>query len=368
MTRVMRRMTDVIRLDDPPYLPTGPVRSYALRVSPGEFVRKAVGGNFRRREDRMALAIEAKNVIKQFQGAAEPALRDFSLAVPAGTLCALVGPDGAGKTTALRILATVSNSFSGSASVVGYDVRADPEAVRSRIGYMPQNFSLYPDLSVWENLLFFAELNGVPGGEREPRMRSMLEFAGLAPFRERRAGDLSGGMKKKLALACALVHDPQVLILDEPSTGVDPVSRRELWRILAGVVRRGVAALISTPYMDEAERCHRIGMLYRGKVLLLGTPEELLGGMPSRFLEVKASPRKAMRQIVTQIPGVLSWRPVGDRLRVETSGDGTQAESLRRNLERQFREQNLQVDILEEVKPMMEDLFVHMVGRQGKAP
>jgi len=314
----------------------------------------------------MDFAIEARNVVKKFRGAAEPALRDFSLAIPPGTLCGLVGPDGAGKTTALRILATVSNSFSGSATVAGYDVRANPESVRSRIGYMPQNFSLYPDLSVWENLSFFAELNGVPGERRRERMATMLEFTGLAPFHERRAGDLSGGMKKKLALACALVHDPQVLILDEPSTGVDPVSRRELWRILADVVRRGVTVLISTPYMDEAERCHRIGMLYQGKVLLLGTPEELIQRMPSRFLEVKASPRKAMREIVMQTPGILSWRPVGDRLRVETAENHGELEHIRQHLTEEFRGQGMTVEILEEVKPMMEDLFVHTVGVQER--
>ena len=314
----------------------------------------------------MEFAIEARNVVKKFRGADAPALRNFSLAIPPGTLCGLVGPDGAGKTTALRILATVSNSFAGSATVAGYDVRADPESVRSRIGYMPQNFSLYPDLSVWENLAFFAELNGVPKERRRERMKTMLEFTGLTPFYERRAGDLSGGMKKKLALACALVHEPQVLILDEPSTGVDPVSRRELWRILADVVRRGVTVLISTPYMDEAERCHRIGMLYQGSILLLGTPEELIGRMPSRFLEVKASPRKAMRQIVVQTPGILSWRPVGDRLRVETAENHGEMERIQNHLTDQFREQGMSVEILEEVKPMMEDLFVHTVGMQER--
>ncbi|MGB7538498.1 MAG: ABC transporter ATP-binding protein [Anaerolineales bacterium] len=315
----------------------------------------------------MEYAIAAKDVVKTFRGAAAPALRNFNLSVPSGTLCGLVGPDGSGKTTALRILATVTNSFSGSAFVAGYDVRTDPESVRSRIGYMPQNFSLYPDLSIWENLTFFTELNGVSHERRSERMASMLEFTGLAPFRERRAGDLSGGMKKKLALACALVHDPRILLLDEPSTGVDPVSRRELWRILADVVRRGVTVLISTPYMDEAERCHRIGMLYQGRVLLWGTPEELIGGMPSRFLEVKASPRKAMRQIVMRTPGILSWRPVGDRLRVETAENHSELERIRESLAEQFRAENMEVEILQEVKPMMEDLFVHTVGVQERA-
>jgi ABC-2 type transport system ATP-binding protein len=312
----------------------------------------------------MDFAIEAINVAKTYRHAAAPALRNFSLSIPRGTLCGLVGPDGAGKTTAIRILATVSNSFSGSAFVAGYDVRANPESVRSRIGYMPQNFSLYPDLSARENLSFFADLNGVPRERLQERIEQMLEFTGLTSFHERRAGDLSGGMKKKLALACALVHDPQVLLLDEPSTGVDPVSRRELWRILANVVRRGVTVLISTPYMDEAERCHLVGMLYQGNLLVRGTPEELIGGMASRFLEVKASPRKAMRQIVMNAPGVLAWRPVGDQLRVETAAGDAAVEQVRTYLAEQFRTQNIEVQTLMEAKPMMEDLFVHTARMQ----
>jgi ABC-2 type transport system ATP-binding protein len=312
----------------------------------------------------MDLVIEACDVVKQYRGAKTPALQNFQLSIPKGRLFGLVGPDGAGKTTVLRILSTVMDSFSGSATIAGCDVRTDFDGVRKRIGYMPQNFSLYPDLSVWENLSFFADLNGVPPDRRQARMEEMLDFTGLAPFRERRAADLSGGMKKKLALACALVHEPQVLLLDEPSTGVDPVSRRELWRILADVVRRGVTVLISTPYMDEAERCHLVGMLYQGRMLVSGTPEELIGGMHSRFLEVKASPRKAMRQIVSNAPGVLAWRPVGDRLRVETAGEDAAVEAVRARLVSEFRAQGLDVEILAEVKPMMEDLFVHTVLAQ----
>jgi ABC-2 type transport system ATP-binding protein len=315
-------------------------------------------------EQRMDSAIEALNVVKQYRGTTTPALQNFQLSIPTGKLFGLVGPDGAGKTTVLRILSTVMDSFSGSVTIAGCDVRTDTEGVRKRIGYMPQNFSLYPDLSVWENLSFFAELNGLPSERRQARMEAMLEFTGLAAFRERRAADLSGGMKKKLALACALVHEPQVLLLDEPSTGVDPVSRRELWRILADVVRRGVTVLISTPYMDEAERCHLVGMLYQGRMLASGTPEELIGGMHSRFLEVKASPRKTMRRIVADAPGVLAWRPVGDRLRVETAEGDAALEAVRTRLTEEFRAQGLEVQALTEVKPMMEDLFVHNVLAQ----
>jgi ABC-2 type transport system ATP-binding protein len=309
-------------------------------------------------------AIEIRDLVKKYRGAKTPALRNIRLSIPPGKLYGLVGPDGSGKTTVLRILATVMDSFSGSATVAGCDVRTDTEGVRKRIGYMPQSFSLYPDLSVWENLSFFTDLNGLPHERRQARMEEMLEFTGLSPFRERRAADLSGGMKKKLALACALVHEPQVLLLDEPSTGVDPVSRRELWRILADVVRRGVTVMISTPYMDEAERCHLVGMLYGGRMLASGTPEELIGSMQSQFLEVKASPRKAMRQIVSDAPGILAWRPVGDRLRVETAAGNGDMDALRARLTEAFGAQGLTVQILTEVKPMMEDLFVHTVLAQ----
>jgi ABC-2 type transport system ATP-binding protein len=315
----------------------------------------------------MTYAIKTNGIRKSYHPAAEPALQDFHIAVPQGTLYGLVGPDGAGKTTALRILATVTDSFTGSAAVAGCDVRGDPEAVRARIGYMPQNFSLYPDLSVRENLLFFSELNGVTAERRPERLRAMLAFTGLSPFIDRPAAKLSGGMKKKLALGCALAHEPQVLILDEPSTGVDPVSRRELWRILADVVRHGVTALISTPYMDEAERCHQVGVLYKGRILLHGAPDELIGGMPSRFLEVKARPRKSMRRIVDQTQGILNWRPVGDRLRLEVPHQNGGMDQVRRRLEEAFRAQSLEIEILEEVKPMMEDLFVHTVAAQERA-
>lgn len=315
----------------------------------------------------MDLAIEASGLLKQYPGLkGEPALRDFEITIPHGELYGLVGPDGAGKTTALRILATVLNATSGSAKIDGFDVRSQSEAVRTRIGYMPQNFSLYPDLSVVENLSFFADLNGIAREKRKTRMEEMLSFTRLDDFRRRRAADLSGGMKKKLALACALIHEPAVLLLDEPSTGVDPVSRRELWRILADVVRRGVTVLVSTPYMDEAERCHTVGMLYQGRLLVSGSPEELESGLPFHIVEVKARPRKQMRQIVSETPGIISWRPVGDRLRLETPNSGSQVEDMLSLLGARLREGALDIDLLRESKPMMEDVFVHLVStRRG---
>ena len=224
----------------------------------------------------MEFLIETQNLVKVYKNNhKKPAVKDISLQIPKGQLYGLVGPDGAGKTTTLRILSTVMKSSSGSAKILGYDLEKQTESIRTRIGYMPQNFSLYPDLSVMENLIFFANINQVPSSERNSRIKRMLEFTNLANFTDRKAGKLSGGMKKKLALACAMIHNPQVLLLDEPSTGVDPVSRRELWVILAEIVQQGVTVLVSTPYMDEAERCHTVGILYEGEMLTSGKPENL---------------------------------------------------------------------------------------------
>lgn len=312
----------------------------------------------------MGTVIEARGLVKRYgtrKGA--PAIEDLNLSMPSGQLYGLVGPDGAGKTTTLRILSTVMEPSAGTANVAGYDVKTQAEQARRHIGYMPQNFSLYPDLSVIENLNFFADIQQVPGGIKRQRIPEMLAFTRLDRFQARRAGKLSGGMKKKLALACALIHAPEVLLLDEPSTGVDPVSRRELWVILAQVVQEGVTVLVSTPYMDEAERCHTVGVLYQGHLLTSGSPEALKAALPFRIVEVKARPRKAMRRIVGQTDGVLDWRPVGDRLRLAVSDPAQVIQSL----SARFEEQGLEVRVLRQANGMMEDVFVHMVQeRRGE--
>ena len=200
------------------------------------------------------------------------AISDLDLSIGAGSLYGLIGPDGAGKSTTLRILSTVIKPTSGEVQINGFDSLKDPEKVRPFIGYMPQLFSLYQDLSVQENLDFFARIYGVPKAERETRIQEMMVFIHLEKYHDRRARNLSGGMKKKLALACSLIHNPRLLILDEPSTGVDPVSRRELWLMLAEVVSKGVTAIVSTPYMDEAERCSEVAILFEGKIIAQGKP------------------------------------------------------------------------------------------------
>lgn len=303
--------------------------------------------------------VEAHNLSKKFTRGKNGiyAVEDLSFAVPAGQMFGLLGPDGAGKTTTLRMLASVMPATNGTAKVGGFDTQREKRQARQLIGYMPQNFSLYPDLSVMENLIFFADINGVHGKRRNERILEMLTFTRLKDFTDRRAANLSGGMKKKLALACALLHEPQVLLLDEPSTGVDPVSRRELWVILSKVVQEGVTVVVSTPYMDEAERCHQVGILYNGKLLTTGSPNDLQNDLPFEIVEVKAKPRKVMRQVVGDAPYVMQWRTIGDRLRLTVKDPFTATTILANTL----TSEGAEIKVLRHSKRSMEDVFIHLV-------
>lgn len=314
----------------------------------------------------MEIAIQTKGINKKYRNQnGRAALTDLDLSVKKGSLFGIIGSDGAGKTTLLRILSTVLQASSGSAFLAGLDVRKQPEDIRKILGYMPQEFSQYPDLSLQENLNFFADIQQVPANLKKERIDRMLEFTHLAKFRDRAAGKLSGGMKKKLALACAMVHNPQVLILDEPSTGVDPVSRGEFWNILANIVKDGVTVLISTPYMDEADRCNEVGMLYEGRLLRAGTPEEITQSLPFETLEVKATPRKRMREIVDQTPEILNWNPVGDRLRIAINPGGQ--DEVMEKLRSQFDAEAMPVRVLRPVRKTMDDAFIDMVSNQKEA-
>ena len=305
--------------------------------------------------------VSAGNLCKQYASQkTDYAIQGLDLDIPPGCLFGLIGPDGAGKSTTLRILATIIEPTSGHAGICGHDVVEQPEEVRSLIGYMPQNFSLYQDLSVIENLNFFADIQRISQLDRKESIEKMLSFTRLAPFRKRRARNLSGGMKKKLALACALIHNPQVLVLDEPSTGVDPVSRRELWAILAEVVQEGVTVIVSTPYMDEAERCHSVAILYHGQVIAGGSPAQMKDSMPFDVIEVKAKPRKAARELVSEFKGIHDWRPVGDRLRLTVDKD--QNGKLLARLQKKLETKRLDVRILRQASPSMEDVFVYQAG------
>jgi len=264
----------------------------------------------------MKMMIEAQQLIKRYSKNSrdEPALASVDLSIGEGQLYGLIGPDGAGKTTLLRILSTVMEPTSGSAQLAGFDVMKQSEDVRALLGYMPQAFSLYPDLTVMENLRFFADINGVSKVRQKTRIEELLEFARLTEFTARRSENLSGGMRKKLALACALIHDPKILLLDEPTTGVDPVSRRELWHLLAKVIQQGVTVLVSTPYMDEAERCNTVSIMNKGRILISSAPAELEAQLPFRIVEIKAKPRRTLRAVADRMEGVISWRTISVNL------------------------------------------------------
>jgi ABC-2 type transport system ATP-binding protein len=260
-------------------------------------------------------AVEAKGMVRQF--GTVTALDGLSFEIHAGELYGLVGPDGAGKTTAIRALAGLIELTRGTARIHG----ADPtdRDVRERLGLMPQQYSLYGDLSVGENLRFFSRLYALPRATFKKRAERLLAITRLGPFLDRPAAALSGGMYKKLALACALLHEPEVLLLDEPTNGVDPVSRRELWALLYEFVTGGMAVLISTPYMDEAERCHRIGLLHHGRLLLEGQPHALIASFEHEAYEIRGGDREKIEAVLVSLSCVFASSPAGSRLRIVAS-------------------------------------------------
>jgi ABC-2 type transport system ATP-binding protein len=287
------------------------------------------------------------------------AVEQLSFACARGEIFGFVGPDGAGKTTIMRLLAGIMLPDSGSICIDGVDVVANPQRVKAHISYMPQRFGLYEDLTVDENIEFFADLFEVDRKSHEERVARLLAASGMTPFRKRLAGQLSGGMKQKLGLTCSLIHAPKVLLLDEPTAGVDPVSRRDFWRILYELRSEGVTIVLSTSYLDEAERCTRLGLLYRGRMLHCDTPNALRKLMPGDLVSiVSLEPRKA-RDSVARVEGVLSILLVGDGIHVVVD------DAARRipELERALSDSGAPFDRLEKASPSMEDLFVSLVGQ-----
>lgn len=310
----------------------------------------------------MELAIEARQLSKCYDCKDRDimAVDSLDLKIPYGQLHGLIGPDGAGKTTTLRILASVIEPTNGEALVAGYDVMKEPEDVRRQIGYMPQIFSMYPDLSVRENMEFYAHIQGVPSNERESRITRLLKFSRLSQFQDRRSENLSGGMRKKLALACALIHEPRILLLDEPTTGVDPVSRRELWQILFDVVQDGVTVLVSTPYMDEAERCKAVTILFDGHLLTGGSPSDLENELPFEVIELRSTRRRKTREVIASVDDVLAWRPVGDRIRLSVED----ARKSEKRLAAALKRAGVEYNILRHVKPTMDDVFIYLAEEE----
>lgn len=300
------------------------------------------------------IAVAAQDLVRRFDTVT--AVRGVSFAVRQGEIFGLVGPDGAGKTTVMRMLAGVLQPQSGDIRVDGIDVVAEPEAAKSRLSYMPQRFGLYEDLTVAENIFFYAELFAVPPQLRRSRGDQLLEAAGLGPFRRRLAGQLSGGMKQKLGLVCALIHTPRVLLLDEPTTGVDPVSRRDFWAILYDLRESGVTILLSTAYMDEAERCSRLALMHAGEIRLCDTPARLKQAMPGALLAVTARDPRAVRTALTGLPGVLGLLLMGDRVNARVDDAERRLPELRARLAGQ------DIADIAPVEPSIEDVFVALLG------
>src|SRR4051812_34796724 len=257
------------------------------------------------------------------------AVDSLTLEVARGEIFGLVGPDGAGKTTTLRLLCGLMDATSGQAWVAGHDVAREPQAVKDGIGYMAQRFGLYSDLSVDENMDFYADLFGVPPNERAKMIPDLLRMTRMEPFRARRAGLLSGGMKQKLALMCTLLHRPEILFLDEPTNGVDPVSRGDFWAILYQLVKDGITVFVPTAYLDEAERCNHLGLMDRGRMIRYDTPAGLKSHIEESCYEVRSQDSRAAKQALQKAEGVVSVEPAGSALHLFLDLKKTSVEALR---------------------------------------
>jgi len=298
-------------------------------------------------------AVEVENVTKTYDDLT--AVEAFGFYAGRNEIVALAGPDGAGKTSLFRSMCGLLAFDSGRIEIMGYDLKADFDRIKDLLGYMPQTFSLYPDLSVEENLRFYAGLFGIDRRQFDKKKYPLYEFSGLGPFRTRRAANLSGGMKQKLALSCALIHDPKVLILDEPTTGVDPLSRRQFWDILRSLRDGGAGIIVSTPYMDEVARADRAIFIHRGKKLAEGAPDELTRQYEGNVYLVKVEPTVERVRELSRIEDI-DVRRFGAALNVYTAAD-MDMDTLRNKL----REKNISPDDVEQVEPELEDTFIQLM-------
>jgi ABC-2 type transport system ATP-binding protein len=301
-------------------------------------------------------AIKTSNLSKSFGD--NIAVNSLNLDIRKGELYGLVGPDGAGKTTTMRLLTAIMDPTSGDAWVAGHSILNEGELIKEKIGYMSQRFGLYEDLTVIENILFYADLYEVPISERSPRIERLLGFSNLTPFKDRLAGKLSGGMKQKLGLACSLIHTPDVLFLDEPTNGVDPVSRRDFWKILYDLLKEGVTIFVSTSYLDEAERCTRIGLMHKGKLLMEDVPKNIRSSLHHPMIEVWSDNARASIALVKNLGGVISVSLYGDRLHIAVEKKVPASEIIS-NLKRL----NIDVKDYREVLPSLEDVFISLVEK-----
>ena len=319
----------------------------------------------RPRADALSAAVAVRDLSRRF--GALTAVDDLSFEVAPGEMFGLVGPDGAGKTTTLRMLAGVLRPTGGDAFVDGVSIARDPEAVKRHIAYMSQRFGLYTDLTVRENIEFYADLYEVPAAERAARRERLYQFSNLGPFEHRLAGQLSGGMKQKLGLCCALIHQPRILLLDEPTFGVDPISRRDLWLILEEMVSQGVTVIVSTAYMDEAERCDHVALIDHGRIVALDAPSALQATLAGQVIAVRTPEARRAGTLLRQLPAVRRATLFGDTVHVIVGGDGR----TRGAIEQALADAGISVMALQEIEASLEDVFIERVadgaGQQATA-
>jgi len=287
------------------------------------------------------------------------AVDGLTLSVESGELFGLVGPDGAGKTTTLRLLAGLLDVSDGKATILDFDLKSQAEAIKPHVGYMAQQFSLYGELSVLENLYFFAELFDVSKQERDERTKRLLEFAGLTEFTDRWAAKLSGGMQKKLALACTLIHQPKILLLDEPTTGVDPVSRREFWNILTELHVQGTTIIVSTPYMDEADRCSRVGLMYAGKLVECDTPQNIRGKLKKDVVQIQAEDWQKTLETVANLEGVSEAQTYGEAVNLLVDNGKKRLPQI----EKVLKKSKIGYRSIRIAPPRMEEAFISLIRR-----
>ncbi len=302
--------------------------------------------------------VALNNIVKTYNKGKVRAVNDVSFEVSEGELFGLIGADGAGKTSIFRILTTLLLPDSGTASVNGFDVVKDYKTIRRNVGYMPGKFSLYQDLSVEENLNFFATVFNTTVAENYDLVKNI--YVQLEPFKTRRAGKLSGGMKQKLALCCALIHRPTVLFLDEPTTGVDVVSRKEFWEMLKGLKQQGITILVSTPYMDEATLCERIALIQNGSIMTIDTPDNIIKQFPEKLFAVKANDMGRLQNALRNNPQIKSCFSFGDFHHITMENGELRMD----NLEKQLIKSGVKNIIIKEITPGIEDCFIHLMNKE----
>jgi ABC-2 type transport system ATP-binding protein len=306
--------------------------------------------------------VSLRNITKTYDKGRVLAVDDISFDVKKGEIFGLIGPDGAGKTSIFRMLTTLLLPDSGHASVAGFDIVTDYKAIRNRVGYMPGKFSLYQDLTVQENLAFFANIFGTTIDENYELIKDIYDQ--IKPFSDRRAGKLSGGMKQKLALCCALIHKPEVLLLDEPTTGVDVVSRKEFWAMLKNLKKQGITILVSTPYMDEANLCERIALIQMGKIMRVDTPENIIRSFPKILFRIKAANIYQLIRDLNSMPEIESCFAFGEYIHITLYNDDLNGEMI----SRYATEKGHTGVIIEKITPGIEDSFIRLMNEQATLP